>query len=155
MTTPKVKNRFSPRESIISPGGEGRSQQQFAKLCDINHIMAKFNQSGSINHASTSQPQWVDVPSITLHEAMNITAQAQTAFAGLPSNIRNYFKNDPILLNQFLENEDNREKAIELGLITKGAESAPAPSGTAQPAEEGAGGQESATPPEETTVSNT
>ena len=48
---------------------------------------------------------------------MNAVLAAQDEFMELPAQLRARFNNDPALLIDFLEKEENREEAIKLGLV--------------------------------------
>jgi phage internal scaffolding protein len=52
---------------------------------------------------------------------MNRVIAAQDEFEALPAQIRARFDNDPANLIEFLENENNRPEAEELGLVEKAA----------------------------------
>jgi len=113
----EIKNRFSPSQHVISPsGGPTLTQQQFKDDADINSIMRKFQQTGIITHVSNHQPQYGFADSTTLHDAMNVIRTAETMFADLPSSIRNKFENSPSAFLDFVQDADNYEEAIELGL---------------------------------------
>jgi phage internal scaffolding protein len=58
-----------------------------------------------------------EVPDLT--QALNIVQQAQQAFDSLPAKIRYEFHNDPSQLLKFISDPQNKERAIELGLIEK------------------------------------
>jgi phage internal scaffolding protein len=119
VTKVKIKNRFSPSERIPYEAGQGAAQQQFKDQCDLNLILKKFKATGVINHVARGELQQGICPSITLHEAMNTVAHANTMFEELPSQIRKRFNNDPVSLMAFLENPKNKAEAVELGILTK------------------------------------
>lgn len=97
------------------------AQQQFKDECDINTILERFGVTGELPSAR-AVPQYFDATGITdYHSAMNQVVQAQTAFAELPAKIRSRFENDPGRLIEFLDDENNRKEAIELGLVTAAA----------------------------------
>ena len=106
----------------------GRTEQGVRDRCNINTIMAKAMKTGMMPlPEQISKGTYGDFTEIgSFQEMNNRVLQVKADFAKLPSQIRNEFKNDPGLLIEFLANPQNREKAIELGLIQKGAEP-PAP----------------------------
>ncbi len=53
------------------------------------------------------------------HAQLNKQIEAQNSFDGLPSHIRNRFKNDPGKLLDFLANPENLSEAQKLGLVDK------------------------------------
>lgn len=56
-----------------------------------------------------------DAPSYI--EALNIVARAKTMFDDLPSELRDRFNNDPTKLLKFLDDPNNKDEAIKLGLV--------------------------------------
>jgi len=97
-------------------------QQQFAEECDINTIVKRFGLTGELPNG-VAMPVSGDFSGVTdFHSAMNIVRQAQEAFMELPGDIRERFANDPSKVMAFLENPENRDEAIKLGLVAKPAE---------------------------------
>lgn len=110
------KNRFSPREAVVSPVGVEPAQQQFKDDCDINSIMRRFQKTGAIDHVAKHQPQYGVWAPGDLHQALNIVAQAESMFADLPSSLRRRFNGDPSELLAFVQDPNNADEAAELGL---------------------------------------
>lgn len=102
-----------------------KAQQQFKDECDINNIVRRFGVTGMVN-ASTKVPNYGDFTGVSnYHQAMNVVAQANTAFHELPAHLRYKFGNDPGRLVDFLENDDNRKEAEELGLVNRKVDVSP------------------------------
>lgn len=118
---------------------ETLAQQQFKDECDINNIMERFGLTGELP-ASPLPPQYGDFSGVLdYHSAMNAVLAAQDAFAELPATMRARFENDPYQLIRFLDDPNNRDEALALGLIDskepraampEPSEPASAPSGT-------------------------
>lgn len=105
---------FDPDESIV--------MQSFAEECDINTIVARFGLTGVLPNG-VDMPQSGDFTDVTdFHTAMNLVAQANSAFMELPAHIRARFGNDPARVIAFLDDEKNREEAVGLGIVAKPAE---------------------------------
>jgi len=101
------------------------AQQQFKEECDINTIMAKFAVTGLLPDQPLS-PRYGDFTGINdYHTALNQVIAAEDEFMTLPAHIRARFENDPAQLINFLENEENKEEAVKLGLINKNSEELP------------------------------
>jgi len=97
------------------------AQQHFKEECDINTILQKFNITGILPEAPLS-PRYGDFSGIgDYHSAMIRVLAAKTEFESLPAQIRARFQNDPALLIEFLQDENNRPEAEELGLVEKAA----------------------------------
>lgn len=98
------------------------AQQHFKEECDINTIMAKFAVTGLLPDNPLS-PQYGDFTGISdYHTALNQVIAAEDEFMSLPANIRARFENDPSQLIEFLDNAENAEEALKLGLIEKPVE---------------------------------
>lgn len=95
------------------------AQQQFAEECDINTILQRFNITGQLPDAPLS-PRYGDFTGISDYKtALDRVIAAKEEFGSLPAPIRARFNNDPAQLIEFLENEQNRSEAEDLGLVTK------------------------------------
>jgi phage internal scaffolding protein len=107
------------------------TKQEFKDQCDINNIIKSYKLTGQIAHmaANAAQGMYADLPEpLDFQEAQNILKQATDSFASLPSQIRDRFENSPHLFLTFLNDPNNRDEAIKLGLIAKPApESEPPP----------------------------
>lgn len=109
--------RYKPKE------GEGKTKQEFKNRCNINTIMSKYNKTGVLGEpltASNRKPFFGDFSKISsMQEAQNMIIDANNQFMKLPANIRKEFGNDVLSLIEFLSDENNLEKAKELGLVKK------------------------------------
>lgn len=93
------------------------AKQEFKDECDINNVMLQYARTGELPY-TTAKPSFGDFRSArTYQESMNLIIEAQKTFSNLPAMVRAQFKNDPSQLIDFLNNPQNRDKAIELGLI--------------------------------------
>lgn len=108
-----------------------KTQQHFRDECDINKIMVKFGKTGILPVLQGAfQGDFSNVESY--QDAMTKIINVQDHFNMLPAKVRAEFKNDPGILLDFLGKVENKQKAIELGLIAKPAEApkAEAPAST-------------------------
>jgi len=97
------------------------AQQHYKEECDINTILQKFSITGILPESPLS-PRYGDFSGISdYHTALNRVIAAQDEFEALPAPIRARFENDPAKLIEFLEDENNRPEAEELGLVEKAA----------------------------------
>ena len=95
------------------------TQQHFKDECDINNILRQFNITGQLPDTPLS-PRYGDFTGISdYHTALNQVIAAEHEFMRLPADLRARFENDPAQLIQFLENMDNKDEAIKLGLVNK------------------------------------
>ena len=93
------------------------TQQHFKDECDINNILRQFNVTGLLPESPLS-PRYGDFTGIgDYHTALNRVIAAEDEFMALPAQIRSRFDNDPARLIDFLENQENKDEAIKLGLV--------------------------------------
>ena len=117
---------FDPDQNSIETGTscpeETLAQQQFRDECDINTILDRFGVTGMVP-TNVRQPLAVDFIEATDYQsALNALIEAEQSFMEMPAKIRAEFDNDPGKFIAFFEREENRERAIQLGLIQKPAE---------------------------------
>lgn len=116
------------------PNGTVREQQDFsfcptlteqhtAHLTDINYLMEKYKpdelaayiaartqyRQEILGHDFSQEPN--------LQEAQNVVYRSRQEFENLPDKVKHSFKNHLEFL-KFIDNPNNRDKLIELGLIT-------------------------------------
>ena len=167
MSTPKPRNTYSPRVSVISPPGHTPAQQQFKEDCDVNTIMRRYNKTGLIDHVKTHQPEYGFATPKQYHDSMNLIARAESMFNDLPSELRNEFHNNPQAFLEFVQDPKNAERANELGIplsdkaaakaaqiAEEAAQAASELSGTAKPGESGDSPQDAGTSPKEPSTSS-
>lgn len=122
---PFVRNPYNydvdkaSHETALRCEDESLTQQQFLEESDINYIAERFMKTGEM-------PQVLQMPTagdfgeiFDFQSAMNLIKHAKDEFMTLPAKVRSRFDNDPAKLINFLEDTDNRDEAIALGLIPK------------------------------------
>jgi phage internal scaffolding protein len=93
------------------------AQQHMRDECDINVIVERFGVTGQLPETPVS-PQYGDFSGVTdYHSALNKINATMDDFMALPAKLRVRFDHDPVKLLEFINSEDNRSEAIELGLI--------------------------------------
>lgn len=93
------------------------TEQSHKDSCNINSIIKKFDKNGLITHVSKIEAKYGDLTGLDFQSANNLVIKAMNDFMELPSKIRNRFKNSPEMFIEFMDNPDNRDEAIALGLI--------------------------------------
>lgn len=119
-----VRHAFSGHDRLeyaISSDKPSMTRQEFKEECDINVILARYQASGEIDFLNKHAPQYMDTTGADFQQAMETVANAASAFADLPSKVRDRFGNDPSKLLDFVHDDKNRAEAIELGLIPRPA----------------------------------
>jgi len=111
------------RETGVSiDEAESVVQQQFAEECDINTIVKRFGITGELPNG-VAMPLSGDFTGVAdFQSAMQMVRQAQESFMELPAAVRERFANDPARVIAFLENPENRDEAIKLGIVERPAE---------------------------------
>jgi phage internal scaffolding protein len=93
------------------------AQQHMKDECDINVIIERFGVTGQLP-VRAIEPSYGDFSGVSdYHTALNKIRAADEAFMALPAKLRAKFDHDPNALLNFLENEANKDEAIQLGLI--------------------------------------
>lgn len=94
------------------------TQQQYAEECDVNHIMKKYITTGEIHHVNRKQGVYADMADIQDYQGMlNTVLAANEAFDALPADVRNKFRNDPANLIEFVQDPENYDEGVKLGLF--------------------------------------
>ena len=116
-----TKRENGSRRVQINTGRESKVEQSHKNECNINTIVAKAHKSG-LFPTRTDSPKYGDFSgAMDFHEAHNRINDAQRDFMLLPSEIRNRFENNAGKLIDFINNPDNVEEAIKLGIVPKPA----------------------------------
>lgn len=128
----KIHSYFDcPVDNGLTCHDESLAQQHFEAECNINNIIARYESTGVLGdpfNPGTAQPMYGDFSSVEdFHTAQTIIAHSMEAFNALPAHVRIRFNNDPALMLSFLEEEENRDEAIKLGLVAKPVISDPDP----------------------------
>lgn len=101
-----------------------KTQQQFKEDCDVNFIVKKFMRTGQLTHLAKQQGYYADMSEYPdLATAMQSLSEAQSAFDALPADLRRRFGNSPVEMVKFLQDPNNVEESIKLGLRNAPAKS--------------------------------
>lgn len=105
-----------PRLTVKS--GKGRTKQSFEKQCNINNILARYRKDGHLAHITNQLISYEDISERpSLHEAMNVAAEAKQAFMTLPAQIRAACDHDAGNFLEYINDPENHEEATEFGLF--------------------------------------
>lgn len=98
------------------------TNQHFTADADINNIVFRYG----ITDGAPLPEQGIDPTFIAdfteapdLREVLDRARAANETFQALPANIRTKFKNDPARLWDFINDEDNEEACIKMGLLKR------------------------------------
>jgi len=95
---------------------DGRTKQAFKDQCDINKMLKKAQQTGSIAHLlKYPEATYGEFDGeFTLLEAQQKIARAGQIFDDLPSEVRQEFGNDPLAFVKYANDPENRGRMKEL-----------------------------------------
>ena len=130
----QIRSRYSERHPVqLNTGSDSYVQQQFKDDCDIHTIIDRFTRGLPYRHMAV-QPQFGDFSDVKdFQEAQNLIVRTTELFESLPSDLRARFSNNPSQFLEFVNNPDNLEEAIELGILQKAPEPIKTPSVDAKP----------------------
>jgi len=113
--------------------GNTKVQRQFKDEVDLKNIIRKYNR-GILPSGNSGQSQFIDFTKIPDPiQALNVAAQLKGYFTSLPANVRLRFGNDPANLVHFMNDPNNKDEAIRLGLAKAPPKAAAAPKAAAEP----------------------
>lgn len=117
-----------------NPADVSLAKQSFAQECDINYILKNNALVAPLTPEQYQQQNFADLgTSVDYHSAKNYLIEAQNSFMSLPADIRARFQNDPGQFLDFVQNPDNGQALVEMGLATVSGqvlqEPAPTPKG--------------------------
>lgn len=99
--------------------GKSRTIQSASEETNINKIMERYEKTGCLYDPLTGvgkQPMFGDVTGIgDYKEVLTRIIDLEDRFMCLPAKVRQRFSNDPFELVSFIENEQNRQEAVDLG----------------------------------------
>jgi len=94
------------------------TKQSFQEQCDVNNIMKRFEKTGVIDHVNKFRSSFGDFDQATdYHSAANQVLAAQESFGLLPSAVRTRFQNDAGAFLSFMQDEENLDEMVEMGLV--------------------------------------
>jgi len=100
---------------------ESLTQQQFGEDCDLNILAVRFGLTGKPLPVEALDPRFygdmTDLPD--LRSALDLVNDATNKFMELPSKLRTRFDNQPGKLWAFVNDPDNAEEAVRLGLLAR------------------------------------
>lgn len=107
------------------------TQQQFKDEADINYIVSMYDSSGVMptfhGDGQPAQPVFGDFASLpdNAQEMYNRMIEAKNNFDSLPLEVRKRFNYDPAAFLDFVDNPENLDELVAMGLATKMTAAAP------------------------------
>ncbi len=103
----------------VAPRGRSRTKQSFREESEINNIMARYVKTGIVDHLTRYGGEYGFATSVDFHSAMNVVTKADQMFLDLPAAVRRRFGGDPGDFLEFVQNPENQEEMITLGLANR------------------------------------
>lgn len=98
--------------------GPTMTKESEAAACNINNIMKKYEKGELIEHMNANPGRYEDLPGgMDYQLALNLAIRAKDSFEALPGTLRAKFNNDAETFLEFMENPENDDEKISLGLI--------------------------------------
>lgn len=105
---------------LTSFTGPSLTQKQFGKQANINTIMRNYQNTGIYGYVTRMSPNYQPEGStVDRHQLQNTIAAAKSNWEKIPTDVRAKFNNNLQNALNFIENPENREESIKLGLIPK------------------------------------
>jgi hypothetical protein len=99
---------------------ESKTQQQFTIDADLNVIAQRFGLDGAIPVTPLDPNAYGDYSQVPdLRTVMDISHRAREQFMDLPAKLRTRFNNQPAQLWDFVNDPENADEAVRLGLLKR------------------------------------
>lgn len=96
------------------------TKQSFVEECDINTIVNRHKKSGTLPLLPDPNHRYGDFSNIgTFQDVQMKLFEAEDLFMAQSAKIRSMFDNDYVKYIEFIDNPENREEAIKLGLFAR------------------------------------
>lgn len=117
----KITNHSELRKrKAVNCSKNGKTDQSYQKMCDINVIIANATKTGLLSHEKHGLGQYIDNTQIpSLMEAHELVRNANESFMALPSDIRKLMDHDSTKLVEFINDPTNQDILIKHGILNK------------------------------------
>lgn len=116
---PRIRLPYGPRKRVAIESFEPTlTKQSFQNECDINHIMARYEKTGLVDHVRQVEGHYGNyIAAADYHGACNQVLAAQDMFMTLPAAVRSRFANDAGAFLMFVQDPKNRKEMADMGLL--------------------------------------
>ncbi len=113
-----VRSAYGPKTKVrVTFTEPTMTKQSFKDECNINNIMARYQQTGIVNHFNKHAAQYKDTTGPLFTESQQIVANARSMFEELPSKVRRNFHNNPVEFLDFVNNPElTKQQLTDAGL---------------------------------------
>lgn len=95
---------------------DGMTEQKHKDDTDINVLLSRFDRRHALEFRSDNVGHFGFADAVTFQDAMYIVAKGNSMFEEMPSHLRQKFENNPAKFLSFVQNPENAEKMVKLGL---------------------------------------
>jgi len=89
VTYPKVRTAYDRlKVGVYKKPGKTMTEQNHARACDINTIMAKYIKTGVLEHIKMYEPTYGDVSEADWQKSMETICNVRSEFNELPAYVR-------------------------------------------------------------------
>lgn len=128
-----MPRKIERKRTSFETTGESLTHQSEHDRSEINRIIKR-----GVSLPDPNQMRFGDFSDgATFNDVQNTIAQAKSSFELLPAELRDRFSNDPAKVIDFINDPENAEEAVELGLIEPLPEPLPKDSFEDKEAEDG------------------
>lgn len=119
----KLLDRYRPHKRVQLDPGVGRTKQSFAPESNINLIIARYEKTGIADHLNHHQGNYGDfIAADDYHTSINRVREAEASFMTIPAGVRSKFDNDPAKFLAFVQDPENFDEMVTMGLATARSE---------------------------------
>jgi phage internal scaffolding protein len=113
-----IRSTYSPKLDVSLGDFEPTlTKQCFQDECDIDNILKRYAETGVLEHVREHKGNYGDFLNVQdYHVSVSQVVAAQEMFMSMPAQIRARFKNDPGEFLDFVNNPDNQNEMVKLGL---------------------------------------
>lgn len=122
----KIKKAFKDRTRVQFKFDfekePSRTQQHMKDECDINKIIKRWSKTGVLDHVNSAPARYEFCPRVDYQESLDLCLRAEEQFSRLPANIRDRFRNDIPSFLDFVQDPNNYDEGVKLGIFKKNEE---------------------------------
>lgn len=100
-----------PRAYRVNTGSDTPTEQAHKDDCDINKIMARYVKTGQLPDPGRPVGHFLDVTDFgDFQSSMDKVVAARQAFDALPANVREQYRNDPVVYVEAMRRDFEKEE---------------------------------------------
>lgn len=112
-----TENKYARRRVTAPAGGPKITREEYRADSEINTILAKYRQTGTLPVSQSGQPFWGDFSEIpSLQEAYEVMADAEANYLTLSASVRDASDNNPATFLQMMQDPEGFAALRNAGL---------------------------------------